>query len=222
MPRPRPIQDEGGQALVEFALILPVLLAIFGGVLYMGAMAIAKQNLAVSARHVARQASISIVKQGHTAAGAAGAPDQSAMSAALRDSMPAKEQVTLSGVEWGALKRSGRGSYRWNDKLGGNVAELTYETTLRIHTADGKTTPYRAGIGLLYAGATVTRPLKELGPLARGLTKIATPGVSVTSVMPAELAPHGNGRAEGLLELNRWISDNVNSPTEKFPGNIKH
>jgi hypothetical protein len=204
-------QDEGGQALVEFALVLPMLVLLLLGVVYCGGLVLAQQSLAVSARHVARTVALEATRQGlEDARGRGGQPDEAVARRALAQVAP-RGGASLAGVSWGALGASGRGM----------AGALVKRGTLPLGPSLGNA---RCGIGVALYGATVKRDLsRDLSPLGRvaarltpggGLANMLAPSLSATAVMPGELPIRGRaaGGVPGVLDLNPWIGKVVQRP----------
>jgi Flp pilus assembly pilin Flp len=208
-------RDEEGQALVEFTLVAAfVLLPLLGGVVYLGGMVITQQHLTTAARHVARRAALDSQEKafGQKAT-------QSAASAGIRDTAlgeTGQKSASVKGVNWTALgAESGRpGSLKAIDNY---TAELEWTAPITVSTeGGGKASSYTMGVGVLYHGATLERSYSELAPIGN-LAGLFTPSVSATSVSATELAPRGDRRVKGLLDLNSWIGGIVNEPAPNLP-----
>ncbi|MEB3328115.1 MAG: TadE/TadG family type IV pilus assembly protein [Candidatus Sericytochromatia bacterium] len=211
-PLPARLQDEErGQALVEFSLVLPMLVVLLLGVAYCGGLVLAQQSLAVSARHVARSMALEATRQGlEDPRGRGGQPDEAVARRALNQAAP-RGGAALAGVRWGALGASGRGM----------AGALVKRGTLPLGPALGNA---RCGIGVALYGATVKRDLsRDLSPLGRVAARLApggglagrlAPSLSATAVMPGELPIRGRvrGGVPGVLDLNPWIGKVVQRP----------
>lgn len=196
--------QEAGQALVEFALIAPVLVLVLAGVAYCGGLVIQQQGLAVAARHVARTAALDATLEGLRRGQGQGSTEASRRKA-LSASLGAAQGVSTRSVRWGHLGTRGPGRLR---ELGGYDAALVAQSSLE---AGGKS--YKMGLGVLYTGVSVSKDLsRDLSPVGRlasllggGLTNLAGGQLSASSVMPMELPPKNRGGV-GVLDLNPWIA----------------
>jgi hypothetical protein len=208
--------DESGQALIEFALVVPLLLLILGGVVYCGIMVVYQEKLAIAGRHVARKMAIDSTQRGMTK-GSAGPASATIRDQAMREAGVNGREIRASGVNWSALGRetgSRPGSIK---KINGNTA--VFQATRKgvsLKDLGGRTTgkPATMGIGVVLHGVTLTRDMKDLAGVGN-LARINVPGISATSVMPAELPPRGERGVPGVLDMNPWIRDIVN---EKYKG----
>lgn len=209
-------RDEEGQALVEFALVAAfVLLPLLGGVVYLGGMVITQQHLTTAARHVARKAALDSQSKAFGAKAVQGPAGAAVRDEALRET--GQPKASLTGINWTALgAESGRpGSLKAIDAY---TAELEWTSPISVQTLDGEgsASSYSMGLGVLYHGATVERSYSELAPIGN-LAGLFTPSVSASSVSATELAPRGDRRVKGLLELNSWITGIVNEPDPSLP-----
>jgi Flp pilus assembly protein TadG len=203
--------DERGQALVEFALVLPMLVLLLLGVVFCGGLVLSQQSLAVSARHVARTVALEATRKGlEDPRGRGGQADEAVARRALAQVAPGAK-AALGGVSWGAIGASGRGM----------TGALVKQGTISLGPALGNA---RCGVGVALYGVTVKRDLsRDMAPVGRaaagltpggGLTNMLAPSLSATAVMPAELPirGRGGGGVPGLLELNPWIGKVVQRP----------
>lgn len=214
----RLMQDEDGQALVEFALVASLLLLpILGGIVYVGAMVIMQEKLAISARHVARSAAMDAQKTAFSTTGKLGSASMTARQSALTGSSVGSQGAGLKGVNWNALGSESRGPGKLK-QIDNYTAQLEWSAPITVRALDetAKASTHQMGIGVLYHGATIERRYDEMAPIGR-LAKLFTPSVSATSVMPTELTPRGQGRVQGLLDMNSWITGVVNEPTPPMP-----
>lgn len=194
---------EAGQALVEFALIAPVLTLVLAGVAYCGGLVIQQQGLAVAARHVARTAALDATLEG-LRRGSGELSTESSRVKALRASLGQMVGVSTRGVRWGNLSTRGPGKLK---QLSGYDAALVAQTTIQVGSQS-----YKAGLGVMYTGVSISKDLsRDLSPVGRlaslmggGLTNMAGGQLSSTSVMPMELPPKARGGV-GVLDLNPWI-----------------
>lgn len=196
---------ESGQALVEFAFIVPLLVLTLAGIVYIGTMVVTQQTLATSARHVARTAAIDstgkTLKAGKFTEAGAGV-----MDAALRDSASGSKGITRRKVSWGTIDSLDRGSGRL-ESIGQNAAALTRTGSIQIA---GKS--YKVGIGVYYHGVTLQDDYRGLAGLGTFIGA-AAPKITATSVMPQELPPRGP-KNTGILDMNTWIQNILNEPVK--------
>ncbi len=199
-----------GQALVEFALVAPMLVLMLCGVVYCGGLVASQQNLAIAARAAARAMAIESTRQGlKNAVGQGGVANKGVGSKALEAALPGRG-ATLAGVSWGAIGAKGSGHAGSWSKTG----------TVMLGGDLGST---GCGVGVAFYGATAKRDLsRDLSPIGRlaarmapggGLSNMLTPSLSASSVMPAELPIRGNASTvPGVLDLNPWIAKVVKRP----------
>lgn len=203
-------RHQDGQALVEFALVLPMLLLMLCGVVYCGGLVASQQGLAIGARAAARAMAIDATRRGlKNPRGQGGVANKAVGAAALEAALPGRG-ASLAGVNWGAIGAKGAGHVgHW--KKTGSV------------TLPGDLGSASCGVGVAFYGATVKRDLsKDLSPIGRlaarmtpggGLSNMLTPSLSTSSVMPAELPIRGTAAtAPGVLDLNPWITKVVKRP----------
>lgn len=215
-------REEDGQSLVEAALLsMVVLLPLIGGIVYFGGMVITQENLAVSARHVARRAALESLDQALGKKGGIMKPASATVrDQALGETAYGRAGVDLQGVNWVAIAGSGPGRLR---RIDNHTAQLELTATIQAKTLDEDArhaTTHQAGVGVVYHGVTVNKSYSEFAPLGRlALIRDLTPSVSATSVMPSELAPVGDGASgvKGILNLNSWITDIVNEKAPELP-----
>ncbi|MEB3197245.1 MAG: TadE/TadG family type IV pilus assembly protein [Candidatus Sericytochromatia bacterium] len=202
--------DERGQALVEFALVLPMLVLLLLGVVYCGGLVLVQQSTAMAARHAARTVALDATLKGlKDGRGKGLQPDEQLARKAVSEAMP-RSTVRVTGVAWSRLGASGRGMAGVYAKTG----------TLSLGAGLGQA---RCGVGVALYGATVTRDLsRDMTPLGRlaarmlpggGLSNLLTPALSASALMPAELPIRGrDAQTPGLLDLNPWIAKVVSRP----------
>jgi hypothetical protein len=200
-----------GQALVEFAFILPMLVLMLAAIVYLCGLVVAQQSMAVAARSAARSMALDATAQGlRNAAGRGGVARPAVGTAAMQASLPGAA-VRMAGVTWASL-----GPIR-----GGPYAASFLKTNSRISLGSGEYG--QAAIGCALYGATVTRDLRSnltpIGQLAatmsprEGLARRLLPSLSATSVMAAELPIRGTmSGAQGILDSNTWITKIVSRP----------
>lgn len=211
--------DEAGQSLVEFTLVASLLLLpILGGIVYIGAMVIMQENLAVTARHVARKAAFDSQARAYGNGAKSGPASATSRTSALNESATGSKDISLKGVNWVALAAEARGPGSLTP-IDSYTAQLAWTAPITVRALDdgnARPTSYQMGLGVLYHGATVERTYTDLAPIGR-LANLITPAVSATSVMPTELTPRGEKRVKGVLELNSWITGIVNEPAPPLP-----
>ena len=204
------LRREEGQALVEFALVLPMLLLMLCGVVYCGGLVASQQGLAIGARAAARAMALDGTRRAlKNPAGQGGVANKGVGSAALEAALPGRG-ASLAGVSWSAIGAKGAGhTGSWSKTgsvmLGGDLGSA------------------RCGVGVAFYGATAKRDLsRDLSPIGRlaarmtpggGLSNMLSPSLSASSVMPAELPIRGNTTTQpGVLDLNPWIGKVVKRP----------
>lgn len=182
---------EQGQALVEFALVAPVLILVLLGLAYCGVLVLKQQELAIQARAASRQVALDAVK------------------AMLSD--PQGRQRTVSGANF--LKAAGNpagmqaraGSFKGgalSGKRGDFMRTVTQTTSISI---GGK--KYTAGIGAVVYGVTLEQPVD-----VRFLSTVI-PSIGASAATATELPLRGTGAQNpGIMELNPWIREIVNEP----------
>ena len=202
LPAPPPAED--GQALAEFALLLPLLIILMAGITYAGGLLAANQNLAIAARHAARRMAIDATQAGlKNSLGQGGVAKATVGREALDEAWP-RGGLVLAGVKWGAIGVEGTGY----------AAAYTKTGRVQLPAPFGS---MKCGVGVALYGATAVKSLRsDLSPMGKivkdfapggGLANLMLPSLSAASVMPAELPIHGKGGgAPGVLELNPWIS----------------
>lgn len=188
---------ESGQAMVEFALILPVLVAVLGGVLFVGFLLLRYQQLAIAARDAARTVAIA-----HDDSGVSGGSQQVAGAGEYSAALPPgidHRGIVVSGVNWGGI---GRGNLR---PLGPYTAIFEAQHTIGIEDdAHQHHETLNAGVGVVFYGVSLSDHLHGLLGYAE-LAHMRVPRVAATAVMPAVAAPYG-GSVPGVLSMNQWIT----------------
>lgn len=206
-------EREEGQALVEFALILPMLIMMLAAIVYLCGLVVAQQTMAVGARHAARAMALDATAQGlKNGKGHGGVAQPSIGTSAMKASLP-NGSVRMTGVNWGGF-----------GKVSGGAYAATFKKTEGIAIGGEQAT---MGIGVALYGATVTRDLRDsLTPTGRlaadmgspGLARRLLPSLSATSVMAAELPIRGTkSGAQGVLDLNNWITKVVSRRPKPVP-----
>ena len=209
--------DESGQSLVEFALVATfLLLPLLGGIVFIGAMVVKQEQLAIAARHVARTAALESTRAALAEAKGTAAP----ATAAVRDRAMREADVAAKAekVNWSGIGSmvGAPGKLRAIDN---HTAALEHKQQFSVTDATGGNAKrYTFGIGVLYHGVTASHSYTEFAPLGR-FSNLLTPTVSATSVMPSELMPRGDTRrkVQGILDMNDWITGIVNEPAPKLP-----
>lgn len=196
-------RSESGQALVEFALMAPLLVLMLCGVVYCGGLVAAQQNLAIGARAAARAMAIDATRAYLKNPAAGGRANKGVGQQALDAALPGRG-ATLAGVTFSALGAGTQGS--------GHAGSWTKTGRIAIPGLGQKA----CGVGVALYGATARRDLaRDLSPIGRlsarltpggGLSNMLAPSLSASSVMPAELPLRGGGTVKGVLDLNPWIS----------------
>lgn len=182
-------RHEAGQALVEFALVAPVLLLVLLGLAYCGVLVLKQQELAIQARAASRQVAIDAVK------------------AMLSD--PQGRQRTVSGANF--LKAAGLPNLRAKPATFRGALQGRRGDYMRTHYATtalsigGK--KYTAGTGAVLYGVTLEQPID-----IRFLNTVI-PSIGASAATATELPLRGTGsQSPGIMELNPWIRAIVNEP----------
>lgn len=203
-----------GQALVEFALVVPLLLIILGGVVYCGLMVVEQERLAMASRHVARKMALNATERG-LKSGKGGKALSSARDEAFRQTGEKSSNVRVKGINWGGLASETGNSPGRLSKIDTHTGMLMATQRVTLQDLGGRGgKPTTMGIGVVYHGVTLNRDLKDLAGLGQ-MARIGVPGVSATSVMPSELPPRGEKGVKGVLDMNAWIKDIVNEKYKK-------
>jgi hypothetical protein len=187
------LDAESGQAMVEFALMVPLLVILLVGVVGVGVALIQAQQLSVAARHVARQTALGMVEQSLKKGGAASSV-QVLASRSLAQSGARESGARMVGVRWQSL--GGGGGFRAID---GHRAALVINKPGGISV--GRGARRGAGIGVLYVGVGLERE-------QAGGTRLLNIGAS--AVMPLELPLTGTREMPGVMDANPWIRAIVN------------
>lgn len=195
---------EEGQALIEFALVAPMLILLLCGVVYCGGLVIAQENLTIAARSVARRMALGAT-EASLSKGQGPKTTVAMRETALADAMPNHRGIELKKVSWGDGVES----------LDGYTAILVKHKSFPI-----KDKSYKFGVGVVFHGVKVSKSLRQdLAPIGKlasqmapgvGLTNMLQADLAAASIMPAELPIKGSGRNDGVLEINDWITKIVN------------
>ena len=199
--------------MVEFALVIPLLLMILGGVVYCGMMVVEQERLAMASRHVARKMALSAIERG-IKTGKSGRATATVRDEAFRQTGEKSSNTNVKGINWNGLssETGGPGRLRKVDAHTGVLVATQRVSPKDLSGRGGKAGTM--GVGVVYHGVTLNRDLKDLAGLGQ-LAKISVPGVSATSVMPAELPPKGERGVQGVLDMNGWIKDIVQERYKK-------
>ncbi|MDB5095991.1 MAG: hypothetical protein JWM80_412 [Cyanobacteria bacterium RYN_339] len=200
-----------GQALVEFALIAPLLVLMLAGIVYCGGLILAQENLTIAARSTARQMAMKATENA-LVGGKSAVGNGSMAQAALSDATGGARGLSAAAPAWpGGVHKV-------------NAYTAVYSRTMSKRI--GKHS-YQFGVGCLLYGVQVKKDLShDLSPMARlanavggRLSSVAALGAN--AVMPGDLPPSGGvgivdsaGGGASVLGLNTWITGIVN---EKNP-----
>lgn len=212
-------KTQKGQALLEFAIVSPLLLILLLGVGYLGHTITSQQNLNIAARFSARNVSIESTKSKFDRT--SGAYVISLGKTKFLDF--AKEnlqgvlntsQLDVSPPIWPNLinLNLSNGSSFVPAITGIEYAYIYKKTGIVSADSQAETVVpnlqnMKVGVGTLFFGARVTYNLKELDIIAKlGLQKGLT--IQASSIMPAELPLRGTGF--GLMDINPWIKEIIN------------
>ncbi|PIQ28144.1 hypothetical protein COW36_05100 [bacterium (Candidatus Blackallbacteria) CG17_big_fil_post_rev_8_21_14_2_50_48_46] len=221
-------RSQVGQALVELAIVFPLLLVLLLAVGYFGHAVGSQQNLNMAARSAARQMAMDSTATATRRTLGNYSPDAEIFlnlaSANLRDQIRANQllvrpQTWLNHDYNDLFSLQGRferlNEHRFVYKLQATVDATgpDYNTPTpkdRNDKVPANLQSLEMGLGALYYGGTLQYRLDELNPIARLIFQLdsdPTIRVGATALMPAELPLRGSGY--GLLELNPWIGQLV-------------
>ncbi|HEY9723751.1 MAG TPA: TadE family protein [Oscillatoriaceae cyanobacterium] len=199
--------DESGQAMIEFALILPVLVAVLGGIMTVGFLMLRYQQLAIAARAAARTVAIA-----HDAQGVSTGMQQVAGAGEYTSAVPPgidRHGIQVSGVNWGRV--GGRGHVR---SLGPYTAIFEAQHTISVEDdAHQHRESLGAGVGVVLYGVSLGDRMHGLLGFAQ-LAHMRVPTLAATAVMPAVAAPYGAG-VPGVLSMNQWITHIVDEDDQQ-------
>lgn len=240
-----PTQNQGGQALLEFAILGSLLISIFLAVGYIGFAVTTQQRLHVAARFAAREMSKeSTTRSNHRATGGyitQRATKERFEQLALQNLNGQINPLWLSSL---AKAKFNQTLVEINRFLGENSKFQSVNTTSWLYThsetiphinqlvspaptdingdSPNSLTNLHFGVGALYFGNSLTYRLNAMAPIARyfGIKNMV---IKATSLMPAELPLRGStGTAEyGLLALNPWIARIVQEDINSYPDLIE-
>lgn len=221
-------RHQRGQAMVELAIIAPLLIVLMLAVGYFGHAVATQQNLNAAARSAARKMAIEST--------------DSAAKRMLGNYSPSADRLQNLGVE--ALRDvvrteqlsvrpetlltqnvgqylSSKGSfeqldphrflYLYSEEISPSSPDLYFPApTDRKGQLPNNLRNLKMGIGAVFYGGTLRYKLNEMEPIARYIGLNAGIQLHATSLMPAELPLRGS--RYGLLEVNPWISDLITEP----------
>jgi hypothetical protein len=227
---------EKGQALVELAIVFPLLLVLMLAVGYFGHAVSSQQNLNTAARSAARQMAIDSTSSAarRTLGSYAPEPEKflelaaSDLQSLLRKNQLLVRDKTFIGHDYNQIFGL--------DGQFERLSEQRFFYSLR-ETVDGTSSAYNSpspkdrngktpenlrslemGIGALYYGGTLQYRLDELNPISRVIFQLdsdPTIRIGATALMPAELPLRGG--SYGLLNLNPWIGKLVGEDVRSSP-----
>jgi len=208
------LSKQKGQAMLEFALVLPLLVVLLLAIGYFGHAVTTQQSLNMGTRAMARETSIESTKKADYRTNGSFVSENKVTKEYLKNlteqylSGADKDRIVISSPDVPSdLKPVSSGLFKDNfiflySKKGSLL------TGLPLTSSD-------AGVGVLFYGAKVSYQLKELDNIAKliGLRQGVT--ISATSLMPAELPLRGNGY--GVIDMNPWISDIISEDVMDSP-----
>jgi uncharacterized protein (UPF0333 family) len=236
MQRKKKLNRQKGQALVELAIVFPLLLVLMLAVGYFGHAVSSQQNLNTAARSAARQMAIDSTSTAlrRTLGNYSPDPDNflelasNDLQSLLRKNQLLVRDQTFLGHDYNQLFA-----------LDGRFERLSEQRFLYSlqETIDGSSSAYNSptpkdrtgkvpenlrdlqmGLGALYYGGTLQYRLDELNPISRVIFQLdsdPTIRIGATALMPAELPLRGG--SYGLLNLNPWIAKLVSEDVRTSP-----
>lgn len=230
------LKTQKGQALVEMAIVLPLLLVLLLAVGYFGHAVISVQNLHAGARSASRAMALASTET----------PDlrRSGSYEATSERFLELSQGFLDGIVRPTqllVRPQTRLSHDYNSvlNLNGRFERLNEHRFAYVltETVDATSSAYNSpapqdiksnapanlrslqfGMGAVYYGGTLQYSLDELTPLGRFIFRFGDDPViriGATALMPAELPLRGTGY--GLLEINPWLGELIGSSVEDNP-----
>lgn len=219
-----------GQAVVEMALVMPLLITLLLATGYFGHIVSAQQNLNAAARNAAREMAYeSSQSENDRILG-------TYQLKATASNFEKKAEETLAQI-LGPSKLSVRSQTRFRHDINSSAFGMMgrfekINEQMHVYRLQEKfdilsifdeqpkdrngsiplnlREPLEFGVGAVFYGGTLMYALDELNPLARFIFRLdsdPTIQVGATALMPAELPLRGTGY--GLLELNPWIKEIV-------------
>ncbi|MGE3728386.1 MAG: TadE family protein [Candidatus Sericytochromatia bacterium] len=229
-------QQEKGQALVELAIVFPLLLVLMLAVGYFGHAVSAQQNLNTAARSAARQMAIDSTSTALRRTLGNYSPDAEIflelaskdLQSLLRKNQLLVRNQTFIGHDYNQIFDLDGQFERLNEQRFFYALRETVDGTSSAYNSpspkdrNGKTPEnlrsLEMGIGALYYGGTLQYRLDELNPISRVIFQLdsdPTIRIGATALMPAELPLRGG--SYGLLSLNPWIGKLVGEDVKTSP-----
>lgn len=219
-------RGQRGQAILEAALILPLLVFMLLAMGFFGFAMVERQNAIVAARFAARETSMNAMRGMEDKYWGKGTMMEAALAKtkeeAAKTALPGRT-VKVAPPEWAKLARTVRPATMYKQVPLGPYA-MAYVSTKRLTPTDetGKPAgaPFDAGIGFVLYGQKVVSNASWLNESGKALdeSRKMLPGGSkgklwsgfgleAEAYMPAELplylkSPKGS---YGLLDLNPWM-----------------
>jgi len=229
-------QQEKGQALVELAIVFPLLLVLMLAVGYFGHAVSAQQNLNTAARSAARQMAIDSTSTALRRTLGNYSPDAEIflelaskdLQSLLRKNQLLVRNQTFIGHDYNQIFNLDGQFERLNEQRFLYALRETVDGTSSAYNSpspkdrNGKTPEnlrsLEMGIGALYYGGTLQYRLDELNPISRVIFQLdsdPTIRIGATALMPAELPLRGGSYS--LLSLNPWIGKLVGEDVKTSP-----
>lgn len=215
------IKKQKGQALVETAIMLPLLTMVLVGVGYFGTAITTQHNLSIASRYVARNVAIdsTIQPKDRTEGSFFKKLNQDALKKYALESLPGFDPARIKVEPVSPTKlpvlQLGTGSiFRPIAMSKGFAYAYTKEGRAdAISTPHGTTNPVsqlrgmKVGVGAVFFGVRISYRLKELDWMSNFLFK-RKDGITLDSIsfMPAEL-PLRTFERFGLMDINEGLYD---------------
>lgn len=227
---------EQGQALVEMAIVFPLLLVLLLAVGYFGHMVSSQQYLNAAARSAARRmamestgtASRRMLGNYHPDADTFLTLASQDLQGLIRpDQLQVRSQTHLNHDYNNLFSLQGRFERLSEQRFIYKLQEVVDATDPAYNSPTPRDRQDQVpanlqnlnmGIGTLFYGGTLQYRLDELNPIARLIFQLnsdPTLRIGATALMPAELPLRGQDY--GLLELNPWIGKLVGEDVQNNP-----
>lgn len=228
--------SEKGQALVELAIVFPLLLVLMLAVGYFGHAVSSQQNLNTAARSAARQMAIDSTSTALRRTLGNYSPDAEIflelagkdLQSLLRKNQLLVRDKTFIGHDYNQIFALDGEFKRLDEQRFFYALQETVDGTSSAYNSpspkdrNGKTPEnlrsLEMGLGALYFGGTLQYRLDELNPISRVIFQLdsdPTIRIGATALMPAELPLRGG--SYGLLNLNPWIGKLVGENVATSP-----
>lgn len=240
MPKKVLFNHQRGQALIEMAIVLPLLLVLLLAVGYFGHAVISLQTLNAGSRSAARQMALESTETPSRRTNGSYDPTrehflelaQSSLKDTIRpEQLVAKAQTRLSHDYKDVLDLNGEFSKISEHRFAYTLQETVNANSLLSPTpqdidgnAPANLNNLKFGLGVTFYGGTLQYSLDELTPLSRFIFRFREDPViriGATSLMPSELPLRGSGY--GLLSLNPWLGELIGGSVDndQYPDLIK-